>query len=212
MQVFNIMHEYFFLIPISIFLLLGVMSPGPSFILVAQTAMSKSRIEAIAVSLGMGVGAAIFALIAAMGLIILLQTVPTLYLGLKIVGGSYLCFLAYKMWRNANEQKAENSAEEEQSGVVKMFVIGLLTQLSNPKTAIVFGSAFAAFLPASIPDFTYIYISASAFIIDFVWYVLVAILLSTSKAQQLYANSKKIICGVASGFMGIMGIKLLTTQ
>ena len=89
------MHEYIFLLPIFLFLLLGVMSPGPSFILVAQTAMAKSRTEAIAVSVGMGMGATIFAIIASVGLFVLLNSVTWVYLGLKVVGGSYLCFLSF---------------------------------------------------------------------------------------------------------------------
>ncbi|WP_263064553.1 LysE family translocator [Dickeya dadantii] len=45
-------------------LALGAMSPGQSFILVARTALASSRRTSLAVSLGMGAGAAIFALVA----------------------------------------------------------------------------------------------------------------------------------------------------
>jgi threonine/homoserine/homoserine lactone efflux protein len=84
--------------------------------------------------------------------------------------------------------------------------------LSNPKTALVFGSAFAAFLPKDVPDYTSYLVSASAFLIDTAWYSLVAILLSTEKAQYTYMKFKKYICRAAGGFMGIMGVKLLTNQ
>ena len=206
------MHEYIFLLPISLFILLGVMIPGPSFILVAQTAMGKSRVEAIAVSIGMGVGATIFAIIASVGLFVLLNTVPWLYIALKVIGGSYLCFLAFKMWKNSKGSMTDDSAAIETNiGIVKMFFVGLFTQLSNPKTAIVFGSAFAAFLPKEVPEYSYYLISASAFLIDSIWYILVATLLSTSKAQNTYVKFKKYICRVASGFMGVMGVKLLSS-
>lgn len=67
------------------------MSPGPGFILVAQTAMAKSRVEAIAISVGMGVGAAIFVIIASVGLFVLLEAVPWLYIGLKAYLQSSWC-------------------------------------------------------------------------------------------------------------------------
>jgi threonine/homoserine/homoserine lactone efflux protein len=207
------MHEYIFLFPILLFLLLGVMSPGPSFILVAQTAMAKSRSEAIAVSVGMGLGATIFAIIASVGLFVLLDTVPWFYIGLKVIGGSYLCFLAFKMWRSSNEPVETNIASNKiNSGILKMFLSGLFTQLSNPKTAIVFGSVFAAFLPKDVPEYSYYIITASTFIIDSAWYVLVATLLSTSKAQKTYIKFKKYICRVAGAFMGILGVKLISSQ
>ena len=110
------MHEYIFILPILLFLLLGVMSPGPSFILVAQTAMAKSRSEAIAVSVGMGAGATIFAVIASVGLFVLIETVPWLYIALKVIGGSYLCYLAFKMW------EAPTSLWRQQSLVIKVIV------------------------------------------------------------------------------------------
>ncbi|WP_340679079.1 LysE family transporter [Paraglaciecola sp.] len=207
------MHEYIFLLPIFLFLLLGVMSPGPSFILVAQTAMAKSRAEAIAVSVGMGAGATIFAVIASVGLFVLLDTVPWFYIGLKVAGGSYLCFLAFKMWRSSNESlETKSDSTKTNNGALRMFFTGLFTQLSNPKTAIVFGSVFAAFLPKYIPEYSYYLIIVSTFLIDTIWYVLVATLLSTSKAQKSYVKFKKYICRTAGTFMGVLGIKLIFIQ
>ena len=207
------MNEYLFLLPILIFLLLGVMSPGPSFILVAQTAMTKSRSEAVAVSFGMGIGATVFAIIASIGLFVLLESIPWVYIALKVFGGAYLCFLAYKIWISAREPMSDSSSKNINSkGIIKMFLVGLFTQLSNPKTAIVFGSAFAAFLPKEVPDYSYFLLSFSAFFIDTVWYVLVATLLSTQKAQKTYVKFKKQISWAASGFMGLLGVKLFTSQ
>ncbi len=97
------MHEYLFFIPIALSLIVGVISPGPSFIYVAQVAMSQSRSQAIATSLGLGTGAMVFALLASLGLFFLLETVPWLYFGLKIMGGLYLFYLAYRIWGSANQ-------------------------------------------------------------------------------------------------------------
>lgn len=204
------MQDYMFALPIGLFLLLGVMSPGPSFILVAQTAMVKSRRQAIAVAMGMGVGATLFAVIASVGLFVLLEAVPALYLVLKVIGGAYLALLAVKMWRSASEPVPTSECKHsQQQGLLGMFLLGLFTQLSNPKTAIVFGSAFAAFLPSQVPAFSYYLICTLAFVIDSGWYLLVALLLSTDKAQQFYAGAKKYICRIASGFMGLMGVRLM---
>jgi len=207
------MLEYLFLLPISLSLLLGVMSPGPSFILVAQTAAAKSRSEGIATSIGMGVGAATFALAASAGLYIVLESVPWVYASLKVVGGLYLCFLAYKIWVNADAPMTrETNSKSCQTGVARSFFLGLFTQLSNPKTAIVFVGVFAAFLPAETPSYSYVFICLLAFIIDAGWYTLVSVVLSTQKSQNTYFKYKLHISRVAGGFMGFMGIKLASSQ
>ena len=206
------MTEYAFLLPICLFLLLGVISPGPSFILVAHIAVTKSKAEAIAVSLGMGVGATLFAIIASLGLFIVLDAVPWVYALLKVAGGVYLLFLALKMWRTAHRPTPQHRNYDVKSNLVKMFLLGLLTQLSNPKTAIVFGSAFAAFLPKQVPDYSYYLMSILAFVIDSGWYILVTVLFSTRKVREAYASSKQTLSKIASGFMGVIGVKLLVDQ
>lgn len=98
------MQSYVFLLPILTLLTLGAMTPGPSFLLVAQTAMSGSRRQAFSVALGMGIGALIFALLASFGLVTLFQTVPELYLTFKLLGGLYLCVLAVRIWKQGSNQ------------------------------------------------------------------------------------------------------------
>ncbi|MGS2718871.1 LysE family translocator [Eionea flava] len=216
------MSEYLFLLPIAAALLLGAMSPGPSFILVSQVAMSQSRAAAITTSLGMATGAATFGLLASAGLYIILESVPMVYTALKIVGGLYLCFLAYKIWITAKQPLVIKVASTQHTGKqpthaqqittkdrLRLLTIGLLTQLSNPKTAIVFASIFVAFLPEQLPNYAYILLIMVAFLMDFSWYLVVSLVLSTHTAQQGYAKYKCYFDRAASSFMGLMGIKLL---
>lgn len=123
------MNEYLFLIPIAIALIIGVISPGPSFIYVAQTAMDNSRAHGIATSLGMGTGAVIFTLLAIFGLFFVLETVPWLYFGLKLLGGLYLCYLGYMIWRSSNEKISATSSgvavQKDQRSLFKSYTMGL---------------------------------------------------------------------------------------
>ena len=60
-------------------LAVGAASPGPSFVMVARTAVSSSRVDAIYAALGMGVGGLFFAVVSLLGLHGLLLAVPSLY-------------------------------------------------------------------------------------------------------------------------------------
>src|SRR5258705_9686761 len=83
-------------------LLLGAMSPGPSFVIVARNAIGLSRTDGLATALGMGVGGVFFSGIALAGLYTLLSAVEWLYVCLKVAGGLYLIYIASKIWRGAS--------------------------------------------------------------------------------------------------------------
>ena len=210
------MNEYLFFIPIAIALGFGVMSPGPSFIYVAQVAMQKTRAQGVATALGLGTGALIYALVAILGLFVVLHTMPMFYLVFKVVGGLYLLYLAYKMWtapsNTSVENLIENGSTQKKDDLFKYYLMGLFIQLSNPKTAIVIGGIFMAFLPEQIPDFSVVLLSLLAFIIDAGWYLIVAITLSTASAQKFYLRFEKMVNRVAGGLMGLLGLKLLFNQ
>lgn len=203
------MGEYSFLLAIATVFILGTMSPGPSFILIAKTAVSKSRKEGFGVAIGLGMGAVVFSLLAIFGLYAILETVPFLYGALKIVGGMYLVYLAYKMWKySATPLDTHMSLEQKPKSFVKAILFGFATQMSNPKTAIIIGSIFAALLPQEIPPFGTLFVCLIAFIIDVSWYSCVVGLLSTQKAQKIYLRTKKYIDRVAGSVLGALGLKL----
>ncbi|MCS0205550.1 LysE family transporter [Vibrio sp. HS-50-1] len=186
------------------------MTPGPSFILVAQTAMSKSRTEAMCISIGLGLGASTFAFIASMGLIALFEAVPEFYAAFKVLGGLYLCYLGVKMWRASKSKVVSTDVElTNKPAHFKAVALGLATQLSNPKTAIVFSSVFAAMLPVKVPAHTTSILVVGVFVLNFSWYFLVSILLSSPKAQASYLRFKSYINKGSSVLMGSMGSKFV---
>ena len=193
---------------IGIAILFGAMSPGVSFLLVARTAMSSSRRAALSVAAGMGFGALVFAAIALAGLHTLLTVVPSLYTGLKIVGGCYLLWLALKMFRRPANRFNDSAATEEVS-VSKAFLTGVLTQISNPHTALVFASIFSAALSKNIQPAMYIVLPSMAFVIDVLWYAVVACLLSTDGPRLAYIKYRKFIDKLSGGVMAFLGLRLL---
>lgn len=193
---------------IGIAILFGAMSPGVSFLLVARMAMSSSRRAALSVAVGMGFGAFIFAAIALAGLHTLLTLVPSLYTGLKVVGGCYLLWLALKMFRRPSNRFNDSAGTEEVS-VSKAFMTGVFTQISNPHTALVFASIFSAALSKNIQPVMYIILPTMAFVIDVLWYAVVACLLSTDGPRHAYIKYRKFIDKLSGGAMAFLGIRLL---
>ncbi len=86
------------LMAIAAVLIMGVISPGPSFIFVARNAVARSRLHGMVTALGTGAGAAIFSIMAMLGLQKVLTAVPELFIGLKVRAGSICCGWAIKFF------------------------------------------------------------------------------------------------------------------
>ena len=160
----------------------------------------------------MGVGAIIYALFASFGLFFVLEAVPWLYATLKFIGGIYLCYLAYKLWIQAEKPILEPKEAIKELSFYKSFLLGLFIQLSNPKTAIWFGGVFMAFLPSVVPEYSYLFLGLTAFVVNTIWYSIIAVSLTTKPAQLLYVKLKRYIDRTASGIMILLGIKLAFDQ
>ena len=164
-------------------LLLGAISPGPSFVFVVRTSVAKSRADGLAAALGMGVGAMTFGALALLGLRALMTEAASLTFALKIAGGLYLIFLAAMIWRGA-AKPLDISSERNggRSDLVRSFGLALATQLSNPKIVAVFGAVFAALLPDRPPFWLDFALPPLIFVQESAWYGLVALAFSAARA------------------------------
>ncbi|RQO65737.1 threonine transporter [Aquitalea sp. FJL05] len=207
------MQEITALISIGSALFIGAISPGPSFVMVAKTAVTSGRINGLCTALGMGVGGFIFAALSLLGLNGLLLAVPALYLFLKMAGGLYLAYLGLKIWRGAKQALAmpSDGTVSTDSSYMRSAMTGASTQLSNPKTAIVYASVFATFLP-QLPSIAFSStIVLLVFCIEAGWYALVALALSSAAPRKQYLRYKTAMDRIAGGVMIALGLKLATS-
>jgi threonine/homoserine/homoserine lactone efflux protein len=189
---------------------LGAISPGPSFVLVARTAIAISRRDGLATALGMGIGGLVFASAALLGLHVVLTNVPWAYLAIKIAGAAYLLYLAVCLWKGARDPIAASDVRADDAhGLLRSFVFGLATQLSNPKTAIWYASIFTAFLSPEQPRGLAIVILPMIFMIEAGWYALVAVAFSSAGPRRGYLRLKPWIDRTAGSVMGLLGLKLI---
>lgn len=195
-------------------MIVGAMSPGPSFVMVARTAVSSSRRDGLAAALGMGAGGVVFAIAALVGLQAAFLAVPALYLAVKLLGGAYLVYLGIRIWRGAREPLSaaqdEGAAAGTGSNARRAFLLGMGTQVSNPKTAVVYASIFAAFLPREVPLALALALPAVIFCIETGWYAVVALALSSAAPRSAYLRYKAWIDRAAGGVMVLLGLKLLS--
>ncbi|MBL8379468.1 MAG: LysE family translocator [Burkholderiales bacterium] len=204
------MHEALTLAALIAALSIGVVSPGPSFIMIARMAVATSRAEGVAAALGMGVGGALFGALALAGLHALFTAVPTLFVGLKVAGGLYLCWLGVRIFMAAREPLDFTPGEGQvRPKRLRAFALGFTTQVSNPKTAVVYASVFAALLPATFSLGFATAVVACAFAVETAWYALVALALSAESPRRAYLGCKVWVDRAAGAVMGGLGVRLV---
>ncbi len=190
-------------------LIIGAMSPGPSFVVVSRIAISRSRLDGLAAALGMGIGGLTFSLLALAGLTALLSQFEWLYLVLKIAGGAYLIYIAFAIWKGAAEPLALSSDIAGKSMPARSFTTAMLTQLSNPKTIVVYASIFAAFLPKTVPVELMLALPVGVFAVEAGWYAVVALAFSAQHPRRLYLAAKAWIDRAAGAVMAGLGLRLI---
>ncbi|MDX7541751.1 threonine export protein RhtC [Serratia marcescens] len=194
--------------------LIALMSPGPDFFFVSQTAASRSRREAMMGVVGISLGIVVWAGVALMGLHLILQKMAWLHQIIMVGGGMYLCWMGWQLLRSARAQQAQPTAEAQVAlpKAGRSFIRGFLTNLSNPKAVIYFGSVFSLFVGDSVGAGArwglFLLIVAETF----VWFSLVAVVFALPAMRRGYQRLAKWIDGVAGVLFTGFGLHLIFTR
>ena len=188
--------------------LLAAMSPGPSFVVCIRTAITRGFRTSVALAIGFGLGAALWAAAAMAGLALLFELVPQLFTALKLIGGGFLIWIGIQMWRHARAPLDLQAAGLASLSFTRALRAGFLTFAANPKTAVFFGAVFVGLVPAGTPVWTLALLVAVIFLNETLWYILVARLFSLSHPRALYLRAKTGIDRAFGTLMGVFGLKI----
>jgi threonine/homoserine/homoserine lactone efflux protein len=129
---------------VSLFLAASValaLAPGPDNIFVLTQSALYGRSSGIMVTLGLCTGLLVHTTAVAVGVAVLFQTSALAFNALKFLGAAYLLYLAWQAFRAGASDLASSSATGR--NFRKLYVRGIVMNVTNPKVAIF----FLAFLP-----------------------------------------------------------------
>ena len=192
--------------------LCALITPGPDFFLVSQTAISRSRRDSLMVVAGITLGVMIWAMLALLGLNILFEQVYWLKRILFVAGGIYLCWLGYQMLRSAFAQQDVKSTMHIPTlpqSAWRFFLQGFLTNLLNPKAVIYFGSVFSLFLNNPLLSELHGLLLVIVSIETFLWFLIVSIIFSLPQFKRAYVKARRWIDGFSGGIFTAFGIYLI---
>jgi len=118
-----------------------IATPGQDMMIVMSRSIAQGPLAGIATAAGVSVGLVGHTVLATLGLGALLRTSEWLFTALKLVGAAYLLYLGLTMIFAKHEALVLGTAPKRT--VLRLFVDGAVSNLSNPKIAIF----YFAFLP-----------------------------------------------------------------
>jgi threonine/homoserine/homoserine lactone efflux protein len=124
-----------------------VVVPGPDMALVLRNGLRGGRHAALATALGINAGLVVWALAAALGIAALLHASATAFTLLKLAGALYLAWLGLRLLVDSfRGRQREGGAPGPPIAPRAAFRQGLLTNLANPKVAVVYTTLIPQFV------------------------------------------------------------------
>ncbi|MGW4302244.1 LysE family translocator [Streptomyces sp. NPDC004646] len=121
------------------------LTPGPNMMYLVSRSVSQGRAAGLVSLVGTGVGFLVYMTLANVGLAVVFVAVPWLYIGFKAVGAAYLAYLAWQALRQGGRGLFEPRGLQRDS-YGKLLRMGLITNLLNPKVAILYLALIPQFI------------------------------------------------------------------
>ena len=169
--------------------LLALLMPGADVLMVLKTSIKYNKSSGIQVALGISSALFLYSTLA-FSLIEQLQGYQELIKWISVAGAFYLLYLSVLCFKDSREQNKSFSLDDKNKrNKNNFFLLGFLTNLSNPKILIFFSSI----VPLLAEDSYFLMISLLISVTSLVYFSLVSLIFSKKKIQRFYFSKIYII-------------------
>jgi threonine/homoserine/homoserine lactone efflux protein len=186
--------------------LLGAMSPGPSMAVVINNAIFKGRYNGILTSIGHGIGIAIYATFAVLGLGLIIKTNIFIFNGLKILSIIFLILIGLRSILNKEKLNLEKKTIKDKT---ISFLQGFSISIFNPKIFVWFIAIYSQFMSVENKFIFNVYLISIAGIVDACWYIILTFAVTTASALKLLQTKLNIIQKIQGFFFIGLGLVLI---
>lgn len=121
------------------------LTPGPNMVYLVSRSISQGRTAGLVSLIGTALGFLVYMTLANLGLAVVFVAVPWLYIGFKAAGAGYLAYLAWQTLKPGGRGLFEPRGLQRDSHG-KLLRMGLVTNLLNPKVAILYLALIPQFI------------------------------------------------------------------
>ncbi len=188
---------------------LALLSPGPDFFLIVQTALRLPLRYAVSVCAGIAVANGVYLLIAVLGTDGI-RNFPGLFLMLKLFGAIYLVYIGILLLRAPMRSFAagESISILCEKNMKKQFLLGFMSAMLNPKNVIFYLSLFTAMVsPATSLSLRCLY-GLWMMSVVFLWDCGMALLIGQQKIRDRLGKGVFYVEKISGAMLTVFGILL----
>lgn len=192
--------------------LVAVLSPGPATMAIASASLGQGRRHGIAMASGVFCGSMTWALAASAGLATVLTHYAHAVTVMRIIGGVYLLYLAWRAFRSAASATDPMAQSNALASLRNTFLRGYAIHLTNPKAIFAWLAIISLGLPQAAPTSAIVAIIGLCLSSGLLIFTGYALLFSTPQAVYAYRAMRRWIEGAMSAFYCFAGLRLLTSR
>jgi threonine/homoserine/homoserine lactone efflux protein len=186
-----------------------VVLPGPDMALVLQNGLARGRRAALETAIGINAGLLVWAVAAALGVAALLHASAPAFTLLKLAGAAYLVCLGLRALGEAWRGTADASAGRLSRRTASPFRQGVLSNLLNPKIALVFTTLIPQFVDTGGAAAAQTLLLAAIFIaIGLAWLISYALLVAKAGALLKRSAVRRVLNAVTGTVLTALGVRL----
>lgn len=187
-----------------------VVLPGPDMALVLQNGLARGRRAAVETAVGINAGLLVWAVAATLGIAALLHASAPAFTLLKLAGAAYLVWLGLcaltAAWRGTSDGSAEPPSRRLKTSPFRQ---GLLSNLLNPKIALVFTTLIPQFVDRDAGAVAQTLLLAAIFIgMGVVWLTSYALLVAKVGALLRRSGVRRVLHAVTGTVLTALGVRL----
>ncbi len=122
-----------------------VLTPGPNMIYLVSRSICQGPVAGLVSLGGVALGFVFYMLMSALGITVLIMAVPFAYDVLKFAGAAYLLWMAWQALKPGGRSPFQ-VRDLPKDSPQKLFVMGLVTNILNPKAAVLYLSLLPQFV------------------------------------------------------------------
>lgn len=193
---------------------LALLSPGPDFVLLVKSAIKNGGRKSIGVAAGIASANAVYISLCLVGVGSILASSIAIMIALKIAGGLFLIYLAFKALKAKKTSYSDLAAissecEKIETTFIKEMLTGFMSGILNPKNLLFYLSLFTVVLTSDVSFAFKLALGVWMTSMVFVWDVAIIYFLSTNRVRTKFSKAAYYVDKITGAVLGLIGITIV---
>jgi RhtB (resistance to homoserine/threonine) family protein len=191
---------------------LGMVSPGPNFVITIKNSLLHSRLAGMWTAVGVAAGNLVHVVFSLLGIALIVSQSILLFNALKWFGVAYLAYIGLKSLsaRREDVEEVMQSRHEDvrEMGSSQALWVSFWVSVLNPKVTLFYLVLFTQVVEPGTPLVFRIVYGLTAVVLSFVWYALVALVVSHEVVRESFRAVGHWVERATGAILILLGIRL----